>query len=72
MLCAVKHLYKTAGESTDLIENLIYSPTMDPNGDTIHSYHLQLQYEDAGNCLELIESGGEPAEGLGSERREAF
>lgn len=58
MLCAVKHLYKTAGESTDLIENLIYSPTMDPNGDTIHSYHLQLQYEDAGNCLELIESGG--------------
>lgn len=57
MLCVVKHLYSAASESTDLIENLIYSPTMDPNGDTIHSYHLQLQYEDAGNCLELIEKG---------------
>lgn len=42
MLCVIKHLYSAANESTDLIENLIYSPTMDPNGDTIHSYHLQL------------------------------
>lgn len=57
MLCAIKHLYSLQGEQTDLIENLIYSPTMDPNGNTIHSYHLQLQYEDAGNCLELIEKG---------------
>jgi len=57
MLCVIKHLYCAANESTDLIENLIYSPTMDPNGDTIHSYHLQLQYADAGNCLELIEKG---------------
>ncbi len=57
MLCVIKHLYSAANESTALIENLIYSPTMDPNGDTVHSYHLQLQYEDAGNCLELIEKG---------------
>jgi uncharacterized protein with ParB-like and HNH nuclease domain len=57
MLCVIKHLYHAKNESTDLIENLIFSPTMDPDGNTIHSYHLQLQYEDAGNCLELIEKG---------------
>lgn len=43
------------GEQTSVIENLIYSPTMNSEGDVINLYHLQLQYEDAGNCLELIE-----------------
>lgn len=57
MLCAVKHLYKKLGEQTALVENLIYSLTMDSEGNQFHSYHLQLQYEDAGNCLELIEKG---------------
>lgn len=57
MLCAVKHIYCAAGESTDLIEALIASPAMDPSGNTIHRYHLRLQYTDAGNCLELIEHG---------------
>lgn len=63
MLCAVKHLYKKLGEQTALVENLIYSLTMDSEGNQFHSYHLQLQYEDAGNCLELIEKGTKkPAE----------
>ena len=30
---------------------------MNSEGDVINLYHLQLQYEDAGNCLELIEKG---------------
>ena len=47
------------GEQTSVIENLIYSPTMNSEGDVINLYHLQLQYEDAGNCLELIEKGQE-------------
>ena len=47
------------GEQNSVIENLIYSPTMNSEGDVINLYHLQLQYEDAGNCLELIEKGQE-------------
>lgn len=42
-----------------MIDSLIYSPVMNENGDTVNQYHLQLQYEDAGNCLELIEKGGQ-------------
>lgn len=57
MLCAIKRLYASVGESTEFIEKHIYSPTMDTNGETIHSYHLQLQYEDAVDCLEMIEKG---------------
>lgn len=64
MLCAVKHLYKKLGEQTALVENLIYSLTMDSEGNQFHSYHLQLQYEDAGNCLELIEKGMEKPKDL--------
>lgn len=45
MLCAVKHLYKKLGEQTALVENLIYSLTMDSEGNQFHSYHLQLQYD---------------------------
>ena len=57
LLCAIKRSYMSAGEQTSVIENLIYSPTMNSDGDVINLYHLQLQYEDAGNCLELIEKG---------------
>ena len=59
LLCAIKKIYVRCGEQTSVIENLIYSPTMNSEGDVINSYHLQLQYEDAGNCLELIEKGQE-------------
>lgn len=47
------------GQQTSVLENLIYSATMNNDGDVINLYHLQLQYEDAGNCLELIEKGQE-------------
>lgn len=59
LLCAIKKFYVNCGEQTSVIENLIYSPTMNSEGDVINLYHLQLQYEDAGNCLELIEKGQE-------------
>ena len=59
LLCAIKKIYIDHGEQTSVIENLIYSPTMNSEGDVINLYHLQLQYEDAGNCLELIEKGQE-------------
>ena len=55
LLCAIKKTYQKNGEQTSVIESLIYSPTMNDEGDTINRYHLQLQYEDAGDCLELIE-----------------
>ena len=57
LLCAIKRIYMNHGEPTSVIDNLIYSPTMNNDGDVINLYHLQLQYEDAGNCLELIEKG---------------
>ena len=55
LLCAIKKIYQQTGEQTSVIENLIYSPTMNDEGDVVNRYHLQLQYEDAGDCLELIE-----------------
>ena len=57
LLCAIKRIYMNHGEPTSVIDNLVYSPTMNSDGDVINLYHLQLQYEDAGNCLELIEKG---------------
>ena len=57
LLCAIKRIYIGLGEPTSVIDNLVYSPTMNSDGDVINLYHLQLQYEDAGNCLELIEKG---------------
>ena len=59
LLCAIKKRYMNDGEQTSVIENLIYSPTMNSEGDVMNLYHLQLQYEDAGDCLELIEKGQE-------------
>lgn len=55
LLCAIKRIYQNNNEQTSLIENLIYSPIMKDDGDIVNQYHLQLQYEDAGDCLELIE-----------------
>lgn len=57
LLCAIKHIYAQNNEKAGAIEKLIYSEVMNDYGDTVSQYHLQLQYEDAGNCLELIEKG---------------
>ena len=64
LLCAIKKINKDNNEQTSLIENLIYSPIMNDDGDTINQYHLQLQYEDAGDCLEQIEQGKDKPKGL--------
>lgn len=54
ILCALRKLYNENKEPSSVIDNLIYSPVMNDDGDTIPSYHLQLQYEEASNYLELI------------------
>lgn len=55
LLCALKKIYREHDENTSVLENLVFSSTMDENGDTINQYHLQLQYEDARNYLETVE-----------------
>ena len=55
LLCAVKNRYLKAKEKTSILDGLIYSSFYDENGDEISQYHLRLQYEDAGKCLELLE-----------------
>ncbi len=59
LLCAIKAKYVMHNEQTSVIDSLIYSPIMNSDGNVINSYHLQLQYEDASNCLQLIEKGQE-------------
>lgn len=54
LLCTLRKLYALNNESTQVVDNLIFSPIMNENGDTVPSYHLRLQYEDASNYLELI------------------
>jgi len=58
LLCALKKLYGEHGENTSVLENLVYSSKYDEDGNTVNQYHLQLQYEDARNYLEIIEKGG--------------
>ena len=55
LLCAIKHIYKQNNDNTGVFDNLIFSSTINADGETVNQYHLRLQYEDAGNCLELIE-----------------
>lgn len=55
LLCAIKHIYKQNNDNTGVFDNLIFSSTINTDGETVNQYHLRLQYEDAGNCLELIE-----------------
>ena len=57
LLCALRRLYAMNNEATTVVDNLIYSPVMNEDGDTVPSFHLQLQYEDASNYLEVIYNG---------------
>lgn len=59
ILCALKAIYKSNGQSSSVVDSLISSPVMNEAGDEIPSYHLQLQYEDASNYLQLIHEGKE-------------
>ena len=54
LLCALRKLYNENNDPSAVVDNLIYSPVMNDDGDTVPSYHLQLQYEEASNYLELI------------------
>jgi len=56
ILCALRKLYNENNEPSAVVDNLIYSPIMNDDGDTVPSYHLQLQYEEACNYLEQIYS----------------
>lgn len=57
LLCTLQKLYAANGESTQVLDSLIFSPIMNEDGDTTPSYHLKLQYEDASNILEIIHAG---------------
>ena len=54
LLCALRKIYNDNHESSSVIDNLIFSPVMNDDGDTMPSYHLQLQYEEASTYLEQI------------------
>jgi len=54
ILCALRKLYNENSEPSAVVDNLIFSPVMNDDGDTVPSYLLQLQYEEASNYLELI------------------
>lgn len=54
MICALRSIYRSEDENDEFLRKLIYSSTMDDNGDTINAYHLELQYTDATGCLEKI------------------
>ena len=72
LLCALKKIYLKNGEMTSVLNNLVYSSTMDDNGDTINQYHLQLQYEDARNYLETIEKDGTEPQNLTASGKKLF
>lgn len=54
LLCALRKFYLDNKENTSAIDSLIYSSIMNDDGDTVPSYHLQLQYEEASDFLESI------------------
>lgn len=59
ILCALKRIYENNNESSNSVNNLIRSEDINSDGDAVTLYHLQLQYEEASNYLELIHQGRE-------------
>lgn len=72
LLCALRRLYAMNDEATTVVDNLIYSPVMNEDGDTVPSFHLQLQYEDASNYLEVIYNGKSIPSGLSASGTKLF
>jgi len=64
--------YAINNESTTVVDNLIYSPVMNEDGDTVPSFHLQLQYEDASNYLEFIYNGKQAPASLSASGTKLF
>ena len=54
ILCAISKRYLKNGESATAYEQLVNTPTVDSEGNTINSYTLELQYEDSSRCLSKI------------------
>ena len=54
LICTLRKLYEEMGENSDILSNLIYSSGIDDYGNTVNSYHLELQYHDASGYLEKI------------------
>lgn len=54
LLCALRKIFNENNEPSSVVDNLIFSPVMNDDGDTVPSYHLQLQYEEASSYLEFI------------------
>ena len=53
-LCAIAKRYFKNGVSATAFEQLVNTPTIDSDGNTINSYTLELQYEDSSKCLSNI------------------
>ena len=57
LLCVLRRRYQSYGQDTSVFESAICSSMMNQYGESVRVYHLQLQYIDAGNCLQLIYEG---------------
>ena len=57
MLCALRKLYEENNIDSSTIQNLLYSTAMNDYGDTVKSFRLELQYQDATGILEKVFQG---------------
>ena len=57
MLCALRKLYEDNDLDSTIIQNLLYSTVMNDYGDTVKSFRLELQYQDATGFLEKVFQG---------------
>lgn len=72
LLCSLRNIYKINGEDTQVFDSLIYSSGMEEDGTTVSSYHLQLQYEEASNYLELIYASKEEPKDISDSGKRLF
>ena len=54
LLCVLKAVYRDHGIDTSIFEQRIHGTSMDSKGRPVTLYHLELQYEDASSCLQVI------------------
>ena len=62
LLCVLRKEYDMNGENNNVLRSMIFSEAMNDDGDTVAKYHLELQYADAGACLQKIATGEFPLE----------
>lgn len=61
-LCAFRSIYAELGLPNGPIVQCISNETMDDEGNTIHKYHLELQYEEATQIIDRIANDSLPDE----------